>query len=81
MFNPEYQYKVNQLTAMRDFERKQAKEQQYGAHLEHWSGSAGKAINLDADALQALIDHYYERDDIEAYHAAKRDAEQAAKAQ
>lgn len=81
MFNPDYQYKVNQLTAMRDFERKQATEQQYGAHLEHWSGSAGNPINLDADALQALIDYYYERDDIEAYHAAKQAAEQAAKAQ
>ena len=74
MFNPEYQNKVNQLTAMRDFERKQAKGQQYGAHLEHWSGSAGKGFNLDADALQALIDHYYRMDSIERYEAAKQAA-------
>ena len=74
MFNSEYQNKVTQLTAMRDFERKQAKDQQYGAHLEHWSGSAGKSINLDADALQALIDHYYRMDSIERYEAAKQAA-------
>ena len=76
MYNAEYQYKVEQLTAMRDYERKQASDQQYGAHLEHWSGH-GKPINLDADALQALIDHYYRLDSIERYQAAK----QAAKAE
>lgn len=76
MYNDTYKYKVEQLTAMRDYERKQATNQQYGAHLEHWSGSAGKSIQLDADALQALIDHYYRLDSIERYQAAK----QAAKA-
>lgn len=77
MYNDEYAYKVDQLTAMRDFERKQAPDQQYGAHLSHWSGSAGKPIQLDADALQALIDHYNRLDSIERYQAAK----QAAKAE
>ena len=72
MYNDTYKYKVEQLTAMRDFERKQSPDQQYGAHLEHWSGSAGKPINLDADALQALIDHYYRLDSIERYQAAKQ---------
>lgn len=72
MYNDSYAYKVKQLEAMRDFERKQATNQQYGAHLEHWSGSAGKPINLDADALQALIDHYYKLDSIERYQAAKQ---------
>lgn len=76
MYNDSYAYKVKQLETMRDFERNQATNQQYGAHLEHWSGSAGKPINLDADALQALIDHYYRLDSIERYQAAK----QAAKA-
>lgn len=76
MYNDAYKYKVEQLTAMRDYERKQAPNQQYGAHLEHWIGSVGKPINLDADALQALIDHYYRLDSIERYQAAK----QAAKA-
>lgn len=72
MYNDSYAYKVKQLEAMRDFERKQATDQQYGAHLEHWSGSAGKPINLDADALQALIDHYYRLDSIECYQAEKQ---------
>lgn len=76
MYNDSYKYKVEQLTTMRDYERKQAPDQQYGAHLEHWSGNAGKPINLDADALQALIDHYYRLDSIERYQSAK----QAAKA-
>lgn len=71
MYNPVYQYKVEQLTAMRDYERKQATNDQYGAHLDHWSGH-GKPINLDADALQALIDHYIRRDAIERYQAAKQ---------
>ena len=72
MYNDSYAYKVKQLEAMRDYERKQAPNQQYGAHLEHWSGSAGKPINLDADALQALIDHYYRLDSIERYQAEKQ---------
>lgn len=76
MYNDSYAYKVKQLESMRDYERKQATNQRYGAHLEHWSGS-GKPINLDADALQALIDHYYRLDSIERYQAAK----QAAKAE
>lgn len=76
MYNAEYQYKVEQLTTMLDYERKQSPDQQYGAHLDHWSGH-GKPINLDADALQALIDHYYRLDSIERYQAAK----QAAKAE
>ena len=73
MYNAEYQYKVEQLTATRDYERKQASDQQYGAHLEHWSGH-GKPINLDADALQALTDHYNRLDSIERYQAAKQSA-------
>lgn len=77
MYNDSYAYKVKQLEAMRDFERKQATNQQYGAQLSHWSGSAGKPIQLDADALQALIDHYTRLDSIERYQAAK----QAAKAE
>lgn len=72
MYNDTYKYKVEQLTAMRDFERKQSPDQQYGAQLSHWSGSAGKPIQLDADALQALIDHYYRLDSIERYQAAKQ---------
>lgn len=72
MYNDSYAYKVKQLEAMRDYERKQATNKQYGAHLEHWSGSAGNPINLDADALQALIDHYYRLDSIERYQAAKQ---------
>ena len=76
MYNDSYAYKVAQLTSMRDYERKQTTNQQYGAQLSHWSGSAGKPIQLDADALQALIDHYNRLDSVERYRAAK----QAAKA-
>lgn len=72
MYNDAYKYKMEQLTAMRDYERKQASDQQYGAHLSHWSGIAGNPINLDADALQALIDHYTRLDRIERYQAAKQ---------
>lgn len=76
MYNDSYAYKVAQLTSMRDYEREQSPDQQYGAYLSHWSGH-DKPINLDADALQALIDHYYRLDSIERYQAAK----QAAKAE
>ena len=72
MYNDAYKYKVEQLTAMRDYERKQSPDQQFGAQLSHWSGSAGKPIQLGADALQALIDHYYRLDAIERYQAAKQ---------
>lgn|GEM_PF-4792237 len=72
MYNDSYAYKVAQLTAMRDYERKQSPAQQYGAQLSHWSGSAGKPIQLDADALQALIDHYNRLDSIERYQAEKQ---------
>ena len=68
MYNDSYEYKVKQLTAMRDYERKQATNEQYGANLNHWAGCAAP-INLDADALQALIDHYYRLDSIEHYQA------------
>ena len=71
MYNDAYKYKVEQLTAMRDYERKQDSDHQYGAQLNHWSGH-GKPINLDADALQALIDHYTRLDAIERYQAAKQ---------
>ena len=70
MYNDSYAHKVKQLQAMLDYERKQVTNQQYGANLNHWSGCAAP-INLDADALQALIDHYYTRDSIEHYQAAK----------
>ena len=71
MYNDTYAHKVKQLTAMRDYERKQATNEQYGANLNHWSGCAGKPIQLDADALQALIDHYNRLDSIEQYQAEK----------
>ena len=70
MYNDTYAHKVKQLTAMRDYERKQATNEQYGANLNHWAGCASP-INLDADALQAMIDHYYRMDSIERYQATK----------
>ena len=71
MYNAEYQYNVEQLLAMRDYERQCKPGDQHGANLSHWSGH-GKPINLDADALQALIDHYTRLDSIERYQAAKQ---------
>jgi hypothetical protein len=71
MYNAEYAYKVEQLTAMRDYERKQEPNQQYGAHLDHWIGH-GKPINLDAGALNALINYYRCLDDVEHAQAVKQ---------
>ena len=48
-------YKIKQLKAMLVLERDQSVGG-YGAHLSHWAGA--KPINLDAGALQALIDYY-----------------------
>ena len=44
---------------MLEWERNAHPNEQYGAHLTHWSGQA-KPINIDAGALEALI-AYYER--------------------
>ena len=48
-------YKLKQLKAMLTLEKDQ-KNGGHGAHLTHWAGAA--PINLDAGALQALIDYY-----------------------
>ena len=52
----DYEWKIEQLRLMLKAE---ANEEHggYGAHLNHWAGTA-KPINLDADAIQTLIDHY-----------------------
>ena len=50
-------YKVEQLRIMRNYEQRQPENEQYGAHLTHWSGAA-HPINLDAEALSVLIRHY-----------------------
>lgn len=49
-------YKLDQLKVMRAYEQEPAFGG-YGAHLTH-SESKAKPINLDEDALQALISHY-----------------------
>lgn len=54
-----YAYKIEQLEAMLKCEQSDNDQAGYGAHITHWSGSA-KAINLDAGAIQALIDYYTE---------------------
>ncbi|MDL2206544.1 hypothetical protein LJC33_06530 [Eubacteriales bacterium OttesenSCG-928-N13] len=51
------EWKVKQLTIMQNAELERPSENQYGAHLTHWSGKA-KPINIDAGALQLLIDYY-----------------------
>lgn len=55
-------YKIEQLTRMLEFEKKQAENEKYGAHLTHWSGNA-KPINIDEGALQALINYYKNREE------------------
>ncbi len=52
-------YKIKQLEGMLSAETN-PQTAGYGAHLTHWAGSA-KAINIDALAIQALIDHYKTR--------------------
>lgn len=52
----DYDYKIKQLQLMLDAENDE-KTGGYGAHLSHWAGKA-KDINIYADGLQALIDHY-----------------------
>lgn len=52
-------YKIAQLEEMLRQEL-DPKTSGYGAHLTHWSGNA-KPINIDAKAIQALIDHYNAR--------------------
>ena len=52
-----YEYKIQQLEKMLEYERKQPDSKQYGAHLTHWSGAA-KPINIDQYAITALIEHY-----------------------
>jgi hypothetical protein len=52
-------WKIEQLEKMIEAETRP--DGGYGAHLKHWA-STGKPINLDAKALQALIDHYKSRE-------------------
>ena len=49
-------YKLRQLRAMLEKETDE-RTGGYGAHLTHWAGGS-KPVNLDAEALQALIEHY-----------------------
>ena len=51
-------YKIKQLKLMLEAEQKE--NGGYGAHLSHWAGTA-KPINIDARAIQALIEHYEKR--------------------
>lgn len=55
-----YDYKLDQLRKMLAVEEGSAGTDNagYGAHLTHWAGCEIKPINLDADALRALIAHY-----------------------
>jgi hypothetical protein len=52
----EFDYKIKQLQLMLDSESN-FETGGYGANLSHWSGTA-KPINIDAGALQCLIDYY-----------------------
>lgn len=56
-------YKLDQLKLMLEAE-KSTETGGYGAHLTHWAGKS-KPINLDAEALQVLIDYYSNRQEDE----------------
>lgn len=51
-------YKIEQLKKMLADEL--GENAGYGAHLSHWAGNA-KPINIDAGAIQAIIDYYCEK--------------------
>lgn len=52
-----YEYKIQQLEKMLEYEQAQPEQNKYGAHVTHWSGCA-KSINIDEGALTALIQYY-----------------------
>jgi hypothetical protein len=57
------EYKIAQLREMARVEANteaNAPDRAYGGHLSHATSSA-KPINLDAEALQALVEHYEKR--------------------
>lgn len=56
----DYTYKIEQLNKMLEAEQHET-EGGYGAHLQHWYGNS-KGIQLDAEALQALVEHYKNRE-------------------
>lgn len=56
-----YAYKIEQLERMLKAEVDE-KTSGYGAHLKHWA-SSGKEINIDAGALEVLIDYYKNKKD------------------
>jgi len=57
------EYKLRMLKAMLKVEQEETARNgsSYGAHLTHWWGGQIKPINLDAEAIQCLIDHYTKR--------------------
>lgn len=60
------EYKIKQLQLMLEIEKSPDPEVSgYGAHLSHWHGKA-KAIQLDAGAIQALINYYTACEELEA---------------
>lgn len=51
----EYEYKIRVLKDMLKAEKDEATEG-YGAHINHWA--TNRAINIGADAIEALIKFY-----------------------
>ena len=52
-----YDHKITQLEEMLKWEEAKPPEEQYGAHVTHWSGH-GLPVNIDAGALRLLIEYY-----------------------
>lgn len=59
MTQSDIDYKIEQLKEMLAAEL--SPDGGYGAHVSHWVGSI-KPINIDAQALAALIAHYESRE-------------------
>lgn len=60
---PDYSYKLDQLRKMLAVELGEKGENHagYGATLSHWYRGLTKPVQLDAEALKALIQHYESR--------------------
>lgn len=58
----EYDFKIQNLLIMLEWEENQPEDKKYGANITHWSGKC-KPVNIDEGAIQCLIEYYQFKDD------------------